>query len=171
MKISFNINLKVILGFIFGFAIVAATVYVKPTIAQSNSLSGMYGCVSNRNFGWISLPGGIGLSSNESINSLSYLDFTNNRMRSIISMVNPSSNQINTQKVIAPTIVSISAGPIPNSYVVSASVAANAIFNGSPAGVITTNVMSVNGGATLLTQAGVSGSFDGESNTGVCNKI
>ena len=97
-----------------------------------------------------------------------YFDFTAGTFAlNVVGVTNWGLSGISTKAMaLTSATVSVSVGPIPNTYTALVSIAANGTQN-----LITFNLMPTNNGNTLLLQEGVAGNNDGEPSTGVCNKI
>lgn len=147
------------------------TSFMSPLRAQPlNSLTGQYGCIYNKNFGGFNAAN-IKSTNDGSITgatSIIYFDFSNGKYEQNIVGMNTWGvpNIVMNNITIKNGTLSISKGPLTNSFNVSATVTGN-----GQTWVSTYLLLSVNGGATLLLQSGINGNGDGEPATGACNKI
>lgn len=129
--------------------------------------SGQYGCVTNRNFGgWDSTLLG---ASQVGSNMMFYLDFSTGTFQGTVSLESNYNNANNTgnQIIFNGTFSVKSDSPIIGSYALS--------LIGPPGkgNTIPLNVMSVNGGSTLLvvSSLGLDSSNISNPSTGVCQRI
>lgn len=152
-----------LLAFIFSFAL--------PLHAQPiTTLTGQYGCIYNKNFGGFNAAN-IKSTNDGSITgatSLIYFDFSSGKYEENIVGMNTWGvpNVVMNSITVKNGTLSISRGPLTNSFNVSATVTGN-----GQTWVSTYLLLSVNGGATLLLQSGIKGNGDGEPATGACNKL
>lgn len=169
MTITIRLDKKFLLAITVLGMFSSSLLFVQPIKAQAvSSLSGQYGCILNRNFGGIPTPTGANANITGS-NFMMYLDFTGQTAQMNVSGLTNWGNANNARSSVAITIGTLSAvnGPITNSFTASA----NFTFQGQNNNIATYNLMSVNGGNTLLVQSGNTGNNDGEPTTGVCNKV
>ncbi len=173
MKIHFAVDTKLLAGIAIGALMVFGGVYIEPSKAQAvSSLSGQYGCVLNKNFAGYNVTN-VKSTNDGSItgsNYLMYLDFTNKGFQvNVIGLKTWGvSSIIPGSATVKNGTLSVAPGPLTNSFTASASVfdpQQNVTWN------LTFNLMSVNGGSTLLLQEGISGNGDGEPSTGACNRV
>jgi hypothetical protein len=145
-------------------------VLFQTTFSQaSTALTGQYGCLLNKNFG------GYNTNNNSSTgftgsNHLMYFDFNAGTFAlNVVGVTNWGLSGISTKAMaLTSATVSVSVGPIPNTYAALVSIAANGTSN-----LITYVLMPTNSGNTLLLQETPTTSINtnGEPSTGVCNKI
>ena len=169
MNFSINFNKKILASFVAGGLLVSSAIYLQPTKAQSvTTLSGQYGCILNRNFSGIPITGGVNSNITGS-NFMMYLDFNGRNAQMTVVGLNSWGNSAysNATATITAGVLSVSAGPLTNSFTATI----NFTYQGQSGNITTYNLMSVNGGNTLLVQGGITGNNDGEPTTGVCNKV
>ena len=155
--------ISIFLSILFSFAL--------PSHAQQiSSLTGQYGCIFNKNFGGFNAANvkGTNDGSMTGSNSLIYFDFSNSKYEENAIGMNTWGvpNIVMNSITVKNGTVSVSKGPLTNSFSVSATVN----YNGEVS-VSTYLLLSVNGGATLLLQSGIKGNGDGEPATGACNRV
>lgn len=173
MKIKLELDVKLLVGIAFGASLICGALYIKPIKAQAvSSLSGQYGCILNKNFAGYNVTD-VNSVNNGSItgsNYMMYMDFTNNGFQlNVIGLKTWGVGSIVTgSATVTNGSLSISSGPLTNSFTATANVVDT---QNNVTDHLTFNLMSVNGGTTLLLQEGIAGNGDGEPSTGVCNKV
>ena len=172
MNFTINIDKKILIGFLFGGLIATTALFVQPSKAQAiSSLSGQYGCILNRNFGGLVVPGGNGTDGSiTGSNFMMYFDFTGRTAQmSVLGLKywGHTNKVVDTVALTTGTFPPLSAGPLTNSFKATV----DFTYQGNSGNIATYNLMSVNGGTTLLVQEGTTGNNDGEPTTGVCNKV
>lgn len=166
VNMDLNSGPKVIAGVFLGLVISAGILYTSNTKAQAvTTLTGQYGCILNKNFGGatVAYETGTGITGS---NFMMYLDFTNpGSQMSVVGWRNwGGASLMQADAALTTGTLSKTSGPLTNSFLVTTT------FN-SGNDVVKFNVMSVNGGTTLLVQSGMVGSGMGDPLTGVCNKV
>ena len=173
MKINFELDAKLLAGIALGASIVCGAMYIKPIKAQAvTSLSGQYGCILNKNFAGYNVAD---VTSNNTgsitgSNYMMYMDFTNSGFQvNVIGLKTWGVSSIVTgSATVTNGSLSVSAGPLTNSFTATATLVDTQL---NVTDHLTFNLMSVNGGNTLMLQQGLGGNGDGEPSTGVCNRI
>ena len=172
-------NLKLAASFFLGATVATSVLFLSPLKAQSsNTLSGQYGCLVNKNLAGFeaNLLG----SNSVGYHYMWYLDFTNKKsqMVSLHMISNYGKNTAVTSFAPGASNSAYSSGgsgtlAIDTNYAKDmAYLVKNTIT--SPEGVnfvVTSVFMPVNGGNTLMVSSGTGGNGDSEPYTGVCNKI
>lgn len=171
MKISFNIDNKLLASLVVVGIAASSFFYMQPIKAQAiTSLSGQYGCILNRNFGGMVLSGGQGTNLDiTGSNFMMYFDFSSSPQAqvNVVGLTNWGFDDYATNSLtLASTALSVVSGPLPNSFSVKP------VLGGVE---VAYNMMAVNGGATLLVQSlgptPPQSSAEEPPATGVCNKV
>lgn len=169
LKIDLRALGAVVLVALLGYASVKTISNVKAT---TTTLSGQYGCITNKNFSgftqWATWQQGNSTTAITGNNYLLYLDF--DAGTASINVVGATKwGDLGVQGVEVGGnggTLSIANGPITNTFTVSHTTVHNNIT-----WVTKYNLMPVNSGNTLLLQEGMGASASGEPNTGMCNKL
>jgi hypothetical protein len=168
-----KIDLKTLtIGLVIALLGVVSVRTIAPAKAAT-SLTGQYGCITNKNFsgfsGWATWKTGDSTTSITGNNYLLYLDFDAGTMKmSIVGATKWGDSGVSgAERVgIAGSLAASPTTGMTNTFTATATIG----YAGSTY-VSKYYLMPVNSGNTLLLQEGMGANASGEPNTGVCNKI
>jgi hypothetical protein len=159
-----------------GLAIALLAVVSVKTIGQvkaASSLSGQYGCITNKNFSgftnWATWHTGDSTTNITGNNYLLYLDFDAGTMKiSVVGATKWGDAGVQGAEIVGiPGTLTVA----PTTGMTNTFTATQTVTNAGTTYVSKYYLMSVNSSNTLLLQEGMGASASGEPNTGMCNKV
>ena len=139
----------------------------------ATSLTGQYGCITNKNFsgfsGWSTWQQGQSTTSITGNNYLMYLDFDAGTMKmSVVGATKWGVSGVQGAEIVGGSgALSVA----PTTGMTNTFTATTSIVKAGTTWVSKYYLMSVNSGTTLLLQEGMGANASGEPNTGMCNKV
>jgi hypothetical protein len=168
-----KIDLKTLtIGLVIALLGVVSVRTIAPAKAAT-SLTGQYGCITNKNFsgfsGWATWKTGDSTTSITGNNYLLYLDFDAGTMKmSIVGATKWGDSGVRGAEIVGG---SGSLSVAPTTGMTNTFTATTSITNAGTTWLSKYYLMSVNSGTTLLLQEGMGVNGSGEPNTGMCNKV